>query len=688
MGVRNLDLVGLLARELLVVLVADDDGATLTGDDLLVGVERLGEDGVTGEDHDDGEVLVDESEDTVLQLTGHDGLAVEVTNLLDLEGALESGSVLRATAKEEKRLLVLELEAHLLDALVELEDLPELLGDLGKTVHDFQTLLSLACTVLRQSKSEHDHADKLRSVGLGGGDTDLGTGVDVDTAVGHEGDAGADNVDNTDGQGATLQAVAESHEGVGGLTGLGDEDAGVVTEDRSLTIEEVGGQLDRDRDLSQVLESTANSHARVVGGTASDEDQTSAAPDGADVLAKSTEGDGLLLCVQATTHSVDNRLGLLEDLLLHEVVEATLHDLLELDLDGLDSTDIASAVGLGQTVDVELTLVDVGNVIILEVEDLLGVLDDGRGVGREEELGGLGHAVVGQEGTGLRTVEERLVGGEAGDGKKVVASLEGNVVAGGLSREGLAVLSVLDIDEVNLHLLGGLDTDDERRTLTGSDNLTGEVHTLHQKTESTLQLLHDSLDQAGEVEVRVLVEDELGQLSDGLSVGLGLEAHALGFEEHPQFLVVGDDTVVDDGELPLGVGAVRVAVDPAGRAVGGPSGVCNTGVVVEDLSEVGLLLLDELLQLGDLANFLEGEDLVLLVAIDGDTGGVVAAVFETGETCGREECQLGKDWDGMGWWGFARPRTVDEGVEDELPVLLDEVVDVSEDSAHDCCEGM
>ena len=42
----------------------------------------------------------------------------------------------------------------------------------------------------------------------------------------------------------------------------------------------------------------------------------------------------------------------------------------------------------------------------------------------------------------------------------------------------------------------------------------------------------------------------------------------------------------------------------------------------------------------------------------------------------------------MGWWGFARPRTVDEGVEDELPVLLDEVVDVSEDSAHDCCEGV
>ena len=45
-------------------------------------------------------------------------------------------------------------------------------------------------------------------------------------------------------------------------------------------------------------------------------------------------------------------------------------------------------------------------------------------------------------------------------------------------------------------------------------------------------------------------------------------------------------------------------------------------------------------------------------------------------------------WEGLLGGVFARPRTVDEGVEDELPVLLDEVVDVSEDSAHDCCEGV
>lgn len=49
----------------------------------------------------------------------------------------------------------------------------------------------------------------------------------------------------------------------------------------------------------------------------------------------------------------------------------------------------------------------------------------------------------------------------------------------------------------------------------------------------------------------------------------------------------------------------------------------------------------------------------------------------------------------MSAWGVAgraafvgRPRTVNEGVEDELPVLLDEVVDVSEDAAHDGCGCM
>lgn len=70
-----------------------------------------------------------------------------------------------------------------------------------------------------------------------------------------------------------------------------------------------------------------------------------------------------------------------------------------------------------------------------------------------------------------------------------------------------------------------------------------------------------------------------------------------------------------------------MAVDTRWRTVGGPASVCNTGVRVKDLCEIWLLVLDELLELCDLAHLLVCEDLVLLVTVDGETGGVVTAVL-------------------------------------------------------------
>ena len=100
---------------------------------------------------------------------------------------------------------------------------------------------------------------------------------------------------------------------------------------------------------------------------------------------------------------------------------------------------------------------------------------------------------------------------------------------------------------------------------------------------------------------------------------------------------------------------VRMAIEARWGAVGGPSRVCNASVRIEDLSQVGLLLLDELLQLGNLAHLLEGHDLILPVTIYGQTGRVIATVLEPGEA-------------------------IDEGVEDELPVLLDKVVNVAKNT--------
>ena len=87
---------------------------------------------------------------------------------------------------------------------------------------------------------------------------------------------------------------------------------------------------------------------------------------------------------------------------------------------------------------------------------------------------------------------------------------------------------------------------------------------------------------------------------------------------------------------------MRVAVETGRLAVRGPAGVCDADVRVEEYLDVGLLLFYYLLELGDLADLLEGKHLVLLVAIDGQTGGVVATILETGQACAL--VSIGLDW--------------------------------------------
>jgi hypothetical protein len=365
--------------------------------------------------------------------------------------------------------------------------------------------------------------------------------------VGEEGDGRSDDIDDTDGQGTTLQTVAESHEGVSSLTRLGDENTGVISEHGCLSVQEVGGQLDGDGDLGQLLETSTDCHTRVVGSTTGNEDDSTATADSADVLAETTEGNTLVGNVQTTTHGVNNGLGLLENLLLHEVVELSLHNLLELELKSLDRTDGGGTLLLTSTVNVELTLVNVSDIIVLKVENLLGVLNDGGGVGGEEELGGNGHSIVGEECSGLGAVEKGLVGGSQAALRTGTKVLKSNVVGSLLSGE-RARVGELDVDKVDLHLAGSLDSNDQGRSLTGSDNLVGVVDGLHQQTESTLKLRNDGLSKSSEVDVGVLVVDVLGELRNALGVGLGLENISLALEKSLELLVVGDDTVVDDGE--------------------------------------------------------------------------------------------------------------------------------------------
>jgi hypothetical protein len=54
-------------------------------------------------------------------------------------------------------------------------------------------------------------------------------------------------------------------------------------------------------------------------------------------------------------------------------------------------------------------------------------------------------------------------------------------------------------------------------------------------------------------------------------------------------------------------------------------------MAVKDLLHVDIGGIDHLAELGDLANLLEGNDLIFLVAIDAKTSGVVTAVLEAAQ---------------------------------------------------------
>src|SRR5690606_23871851 len=76
---------------------------------------------------------------------------------------------------------------------------------------------------------------------------------------------------------------------------------------------------------------------------------------------------------------------------------------------------------------------------------------------------------------------------------------------------------------------------------------------------------NNGLGEVCEAHIGVLIMDVLGELGNALGIRLGLEPEALALEQSLQLLVVGDNAIVDNGELPVGVGPVPEAAALAAR---------------------------------------------------------------------------------------------------------------------------
>jgi hypothetical protein len=181
---------------------------------------------------------------------------------------------------------------------------------------------------------------------------------------------------------------------------------------------------------------------------------------------------------------------------------------------------------------------NVSNVVVLEVENALGVLNDGGGVGSDEELDGLGHAVVGEESARLGANELSTGGVRGGrNGEETASGLRGGLAI--KSIVGVSGTGKLDVNEVNLELLLRLDTDEDGGTTTSDNDLVRVVDRLEDEGEGSLELHDDRLDESGEADLLALlrVVEVLGEDGGDLSVGVGLEDVAALLEDETQLLV-------------------------------------------------------------------------------------------------------------------------------------------------------
>jgi hypothetical protein len=115
------------------------------------------------------------------------------------------------------------------------------------------------------------------------------------------------------------------------------------------------------------------------------------------------------------------------------------------------------------------------------------------------------------------------------------------------------------------------------------------VARLEDERKRSLQLLQNRLDQLRKADplIWLRIIHIFSQLGHSLGIGVRFEDVSPVLEHSTEGSVIGDDTVVNDHELALGIRTVGVAVDGRRGAVSGPAGVGDG-----DLGDERLILVD------------------------------------------------------------------------------------------------
>ena len=339
-------------------------------------------------DEDHGHVLVDQGDGAVLHFRGWVALGVDVRDLLELERAFQRHREVHSAAQVQHVLSAVEALGQGLQLNGAVEDLLDLRRELLQPFDQLAALEHAQVPEPGDLQGQHRQRGHLAAEGLGAGHTDLGTGAEVKTALDLPGDSGADHVHQPHGAGPAPLGLPYRSEGIRGLAALGDADhQSAIGEDR-VPVAELGSVLHLHRDAGQLLDHVLADEPGVPGSAAGGDHDPVEAFELVVGEVETPEPGVAFVLQQVPAQGIVEALGLLEDLLQHEVGEPA-------PLDGgqvpLDLADRLLHVGLGEVAHPIPVALEHYHLAVVEVDHRTGVLQDGRGV-RGHEVLALAHA--------------------------------------------------------------------------------------------------------------------------------------------------------------------------------------------------------------------------------------------------------------------------------------------------------
>ena len=318
----------------------------------------------------------------MLQLAGSVCLRVNVGNLLELERSLERCGVVKTTAEEEHARAVCVQRCNTLHIRLAFERFGDALG---------QTLeLSAERTLITDGNQTAYTRDfhgnqvkrrKLRGICLGGCNGDLRACPGVQNAVRLAGNRGRYDVYDCDSECTGLLCQTHCSERVGGLTGLADDDAHILLADDRVLVTEFTCNLSGAADAAHCLDDALAYHAGMERGAAADDVNVLNVAQTLVGQAVVLEADRVVL--DARLYSVGNCLGLLHDLLEHEVLIAALFCGGHIPVDRLDFLldNVAELVH-----DNDLIRTNDSDLVVIEDDEAAGTADDSGDVGGNHVL--------------------------------------------------------------------------------------------------------------------------------------------------------------------------------------------------------------------------------------------------------------------------------------------------------------